>query len=100
MGGGLLQQLNRDTQKFAMKNSAVKVDGQWRDVYKDPVTDQGKRSQKGILDLQNGKTIRISEALLFSERQHSQLQVVYRNGTLVNVQSFQQIRDNAGKSIL
>jgi len=100
MGGGLLQQLNRDTQKFAMKNSAVKVDGQWRDVYKDPVTDQGKRSQKGILDLQNGKTIRISEELLFSERQHSQLQVVYRNGTLVNVQSFQQIRDNAGKSIL
>ena len=98
MGGGLLQQLNRDTQKFAMKNSAVKVDGQWRDVYKDPVTDQGKRSKKGILDLQNGKTVRISEEALFSERQDSQLQIVYRNGELVNTQSFQQIRAHAART--
>ena len=95
LGGGLLQQLNRDTQKFAMKNSAVKVNGQWRDVYKDPVTDHGKRSKKGLLDLQNGQTVRISPELLFAQREQSQLQLVYRNGTLHNQMSFQQIRDNA-----
>ena len=95
MGGGLLQQLNRDTQKFAMKNSAVKVNGQWRDVYKDPVTDHGKRSKKGLLDLQNGQTVRISPELLFAQRDQSQLQLVYRNGTLHNQMNFQQIRDNA-----
>ena len=51
MGGALLQQLNRDTQKFAMKCSSVTVDGKERDVYKDPVTDSGKRSKAGRLDV-------------------------------------------------
>ena len=32
MGGGLLQQLDRDTHKFAFKCSAVRIDGEWRDV--------------------------------------------------------------------
>lgn len=95
MGGGLLQQLNRDTQKFAMKNSAVRINGQWRDVYKDPVTDHGKRSKKGILDLYQGKTVRIDSSQLFAKRQHSDLNVVYKNGKLLNVLSFQSIRQNA-----
>lgn len=51
IGGALLQQLNRDTQRFAMKCSAVKVDDAWRDVRKDPVTDAGKRSKQGRLTL-------------------------------------------------
>jgi len=62
MGGGLLQQLNRDTQKWAMKCSAVGIreyrDAEdvigklvWRDVFKDPVTDSGKRSMKGRVTL-------------------------------------------------
>ncbi len=49
MGGALLQGLNRDTCKFAMKTSAVLIDGQWREVFKDPVTDPGKRSKAGRL---------------------------------------------------
>ena len=51
MGGALLQQINRDTLKFAMKCSAIKVNGEWRDVYKDPATDPGKTSKKGRLTL-------------------------------------------------
>ncbi len=51
MGGGLLQQLDRDTQKFALKTSAAKVDGRWIDVSKDPATDPGKRSKAGRLAL-------------------------------------------------
>lgn len=95
MGGGLLQQLNRDTQKFAMKNSAVRVNGEWRDVYKDPITDHGKRSKKGILDLKAGHTIRIDPDMLFAERPQSQLNCVYRDGQLLNQLNFQQIRDKA-----
>ncbi|MEM5528195.1 nicotinate phosphoribosyltransferase [Gammaproteobacteria bacterium AS21] len=95
MGGGLLQQLNRDTLKFAMKNSAVRVNGQWQDVYKDPITDHGKRSKKGILDLQQGKTVTIEPELLFAQRASSDLQIVYRNGELYNTMDFQQIRDNS-----
>lgn len=51
MGGALLGAPQRDDQKFAMKCSAVLVDGTWVDVYKDPITDSGKRSKKGRLEL-------------------------------------------------
>lgn len=51
MGGGLLQHCNRDTFKFAMKASAAQISGKWVDVYKDPITDSGKRSRRGQLDL-------------------------------------------------
>ena len=50
-GGYLLQDLNRDTQKFAMKCSAIRVNGEWRNVQKDPITDQGKRSKVGLVKL-------------------------------------------------
>lgn len=48
MGGGLLQQCNRDTYGWAMKTSAVMVDDQWRDVYKDPLGG-GKTSLRGMV---------------------------------------------------
>jgi len=51
MGGALLQKLTRDTQKFALKCSAARIDGTWRDVWKDPVTDQGKLSKRGRMTL-------------------------------------------------
>jgi nicotinamide phosphoribosyltransferase len=51
MGGALLQRLDRDTQKFALKCSAARVNGRWIDVYKDPVTDSGKQSKRGRLSL-------------------------------------------------
>jgi nicotinamide phosphoribosyltransferase len=65
-GGGLLQKVNRDTQKCAIKNSAIDIDDMWHDVMKDPVTDPGKRSKAGRLALvqKNGaySTIREDEA--------------------------------------
>src|SRR5579864_6602612 len=55
MGGALLQQHNRDTLKFAMKCSHIyrTVNGKQVsvDVFKDPVTDHGKVSKAGRLDL-------------------------------------------------
>lgn len=51
MGGALLQQINRDTQRFAMKCSAIRLGDVWHDVLKDPVTDAAKRSMKGRLTL-------------------------------------------------
>src|SRR5260370_614335 len=47
MGGALLQQINSDTLRFALKCSAIDIDGQWHDVYKQPVTDPGKDSRAG-----------------------------------------------------
>jgi nicotinamide phosphoribosyltransferase len=50
-GGGLLQKVNRDTQKWAFKCSAIRVNGELRRVFKDPITDPGKKSKSGLLDL-------------------------------------------------
>ena len=57
MGGALLQQLNRDTQKFAFKTSAVIINGEDHPVYKDPVEGHDKVSKRGRLALRriNGK---------------------------------------------
>lgn len=51
MGGGLLQKPNRDTLKFAMKMSAIKIDGKWMEVYKSPKGAEWKKSKKGLLTL-------------------------------------------------
>lgn len=67
MGGGLLQKVNRDTFKFAMKASArCDTRGQWHDVCKDPITDSGKKSFAGrLMLLRNNdgeyKTVRFEE---------------------------------------
>jgi len=50
-GGGLLQQCNRDTLKFAFKCSSAVVNGEERGVYKQPVTAPWKNSKKGRLAL-------------------------------------------------
>lgn len=58
MGGGLLQQHNRDTLRFAIKCSAIKRNGIWENVCK---TTPGKESKAGKFDLplvyDNGKLI-------------------------------------------
>jgi nicotinamide phosphoribosyltransferase len=96
MEGALLQKVNRDTMRFAMKASAAKVNGNWRDVYKDPVTDRGKRSKKGRLAViepepDNYKTI--SETQLGSQR--NILETVYSNGKLIREFNFDEVRKNA-----
>jgi nicotinamide phosphoribosyltransferase len=48
MGGGLLQHVNRDTLRFAMKANAMEdKNGKWHDVFKKPITDPGKGSKAG-----------------------------------------------------
>jgi nicotinamide phosphoribosyltransferase len=49
-GGGLLQKVNRDTLKFAQKAAAIKINGVWVDMFKDPITDPGKKSKTGRQD--------------------------------------------------
>ena len=95
-GGALLQQINRDTLKFAMKASAAKVNGVWRDVYKDPVTDKGKRSKKGLLGLVtvDGEYNTVSQA---EAGDNDLLKLRFRNGELFNQTTFAEVRERANK---
>lgn len=79
-GGALLQSVNRDDQKFAMKCSAIFVNGVWREVYKDPITDQGKQSKRGIQYVyatQNKQVFTTSDMFEVTEQYEMLLQPVY-----------------------
>ena len=95
-GGQLLQGVTRDTQKWAMKASAVRVNGKWRDVYKDPITDPGKSSKKGRVTLYketNGK--------FYSGREDWMtpvLKTVFENGRFVKEYYFEEVRKNANSA--
>lgn len=99
MGGALLQGLDRDTQKFAMKCSAVKFGlDAWIDVFKDPKTDRQKRSKRGRVE-----TIRLSDGTIETVRVDDLLPVgasrmmfdVFENGYCYQTQTFDEVRNLA-----
>lgn len=101
MGGGLLQKVDRDTQKFAFKCSSVTVNGVERDVFKAPVDTPWKKSKAGRL-----KTVKILgpngeewKTVSESEPQHTHmkdmLETVFFNGEIVKKYTFDEVRENA-----
>jgi nicotinamide phosphoribosyltransferase len=100
-GGGLLQKVNRDTLRFAMKCSAIEVNGTWHDVQKDPITDPGKRSKPGRLALVKGDdglltTVRAETAV--AEGLDNYLVPVFKDGVILKDYTFAQIRQNTRSS--
>lgn len=93
MGGALLQKLDRDTQKCAFKCSAVTVNGEEREVYKDPITDPGKASKAGRLKLvlKDGQY----ETVKSSEEGEDCLLEVFRDGEILQSHDFQEVRARA-----
>ena len=92
-GGYLLQALTRDTQKFAFKCSAASVNGQWRDIFKNPITDPSKRSKPGRLTLYKDRDGVYFTCSRMNDTVHEDmLDVVYKDGKLLRVQSFADIR--------
>ena len=92
MGGGLLQKVNRDTQRCAFKCSAQYRDGQWYDIQKNP-KDVSKASKKGKLKLikVDGEFETVGE----NDSGEDYLKVVFYNGVLVNEVDFATVRKNA-----
>jgi nicotinamide phosphoribosyltransferase len=97
-GGGLLQHVNRDDFKFAMKCSSVNVNGTWRDVYKDPVTDPGKTSKKGRLQLIKNEQGEY-QTVLERPWNKDELVTIYENGQLLVDYTLEQVRINASQCL-
>lgn len=98
MGGALLQQLNRDTQQFAFKCSNVTINGEDRDVFKDPVEGHAKASKRGRLALRfkdgKWKTERTSRDAIDGE---DRLRPVFRDGELLLSHTVADIRERANR---
>lgn len=112
MGGALLGAPQRDDNGWAMKCSAVGIRQEsgklvWRDVFKDPVTDSGKKSKRGVLDLQYSlldseyRTISESGMELDSDprgyKWSSVLDTVYEDSELLREQTIYEIRELAAR---
>jgi nicotinamide phosphoribosyltransferase len=104
MGGGLLQMVNRDTQKCAMKCSAALIDGEWVDVFKDPITDPGKKSKKGQVMLWTSggeyetSTTRPTRWTNRGINWEPALIDVWRNGDLLMDVTFAEVRATSNKT--
>ena len=93
MGGALLQHVNRDTYNFAMKCSAIKVNGKWRHVFKKPVTDNGKNSKKGRVTLYRERDGNFRNGV--EDWETPVLVNVFENGKLLKEYSFEEVRNNS-----
>jgi nicotinamide phosphoribosyltransferase len=105
MGGALLQIVNRDTLKFAMKASAIFIrlgdHIEWRDVYKDPITDPGKASKRGVVTLWHSgsdfesSVTRPNRWVDNGTEWKEATRTVFFNGELMNKSTFEEVRATA-----
>ena len=98
MGGGLLQQLDRDTQKWALKCSEISVgDGTTVPVFKDPITDPGKVSKSGRLSLvfESGEF----KSVPAGSTKADILETVYEDGKILRDQTFESVRKNSERNL-
>ncbi len=108
MGGALLQKVDRDTQRYALKCSAATVNGRGINVEKHPVemNSQGKlvesfkKSKAGKLKLiktdDNYRTVKMDELTDIPD----QLQTVFKNGVLLKDYGFDEVRERLKASQL
>ncbi|KAK0413218.1 hypothetical protein QR680_006667 [Steinernema hermaphroditum] len=95
-GGAILQRMDRDTQQCAFKCSFVTINGESRNVCKNPATDPTKRSKKGRLTLErneDGDFMTMSEGL--GDASKDMLVTVFENGRLLVDYTLDEIRTRA-----
>jgi len=99
IGSFTYQYNTRDTFGFAMKATSVKVNGKRRDIFKDPITDDGiKKSAKGLVKVEkvNNEYILIDQ-VSEKDEDEGELQVIYENGKFFNSVNLEEIRERINK---
>ncbi|MDE2422255.1 MAG: nicotinate phosphoribosyltransferase [Gammaproteobacteria bacterium] len=86
--------LTRDTFGFAVKATWGQVNGEGRELFKDPITDSGvKKSAKGLLRVeQSADGFTLYDQQTAKEEQQGALAVVFENGKLVKECTLDEIR--------
>lgn len=95
IGSFTYQYNTRDTFGFAMKATYGEVNGEGREIFKDPITDDGtKKSAKGLLKIEkeNG-TYKLVDQVNWEEEKTGELKEVFKDGKLLVDDSLQDIRN-------
>lgn len=96
IGSYTYQYNTRDTFGFAMKATAGIVDGELREIYKDPKTGNGmKKSARGLLAVVKAEDgeLRLEEQSTWGEIDDCEFELVFRNGKLMRNETLSAIRD-------
>jgi nicotinamide phosphoribosyltransferase len=89
IGSFTYQFLTRDTLGIAVKATAGIVDGEFREIFKEPATDDGtKKSATGYLIVQDGKLLQKQETDAGGD-----LEVIFRDGEIKRHTNLQDIRN-------
>lgn len=104
MGGALLQKVDRDTFRFAMKTSSVTVQetggkSVYRDVFKAPDTDVDKMSKRGRFMVVPHEDSLITKPESLDLYDEDQLRIVYKDGYILNKTTFDEIRSLADSQV-
>lgn len=101
IGSYTYEYVTRDTYGFAMKATYGEVDGEARNIFKDPKTDDGtKKSAKGLMQVTEvAGTIVMKDQCSWDEEKKGLLQTVFENGKIVNEQSLSEIRSRINKQL-
>ena len=100
VGSFTYQYVTRDNFGFAMKATSGVVNGQRRDIFKDPKTDSGiKKSAKGLLRVskENGRLVLHDQQTPEQENQ-GELKCVFLNGKIMKTVSLEEIRSRLNYS--
>lgn len=93
--GSFTYQFNtRDTFGFAMKATYGEVNGEGREIFKDPITDDGtKKSAKGLIkiELDEGE-FKLIDQVTWDQEKTGELKEVFKDGKLLIDQSLKEIR--------
>jgi len=95
IGSFTYQYNTRDTFGFAMKATYGEVKGEGREIFKDPITDDGtKKSAKGLMKVvkENDKYVLIDQ-VSWEEEQTGELKEVFRDGKILINQTLAEIRE-------
>lgn len=101
VGSYTYQYVTRDNFGFAMKATSGVVNGERRDIFKDPKTDNGtKKSAKGLLRVEQEKgSYVLYDQQSVEDEQKGALEVVYEDGKLIKEQNLLEIRARLDKAL-
>jgi len=97
VGSFTYQYNTRDTFGFAMKATYVVVNGEGREIFKNPITDDGtKKSATGLLSVfkdDNTGAYQLHDHCDWETEDKGELQTIYKNGQFENQTSLTEIRE-------
>ena len=91
----------RDNQGSAVKATYVEINGEGREIFKDPITDDGtKKSATGLLKVdkdENGNIV-LYDKVSWEEENSGLLKTIYKDGEFTNTTTLTEIRKRLTKN--